>query len=266
MRALWKGSLSFGLVNIPVEMHSASRTNEVKFKLLHQKDGSEIRYARICKHEDKEVPWDQIVKGYENAAGKYIILTEDEIKKAMLAKSKAIEIVEFTKPEEIDPILYEKPYVLTPQKGAEKAYVLLLEALKKSKKVGIANFTMHSREHIGAVISHDDFIFIMQLRYKNELISLKEIKAPDVHKVSPKEMDIALQLINHMEAPFKIQKFEDPYTKQIQAIIKQKEKGKKAVIKSAAPAPSKKVHDIMSLLKASLDEKGKKTRRNRASA
>ena len=136
MRALWKGSISFGLVNIPVKMYVASREREFKFVMLHKKDLSQIRYARICKTEDKEVPWEDIVKGYEYAPGEFVVLNDEDFKKANLTKSKTIEIIDFVKEDEIDTVYYSKPYFLEPEKNADKPYILLREALKKSKKSG----------------------------------------------------------------------------------------------------------------------------------
>src|SRR5262249_10175282 len=140
MRALWSGSLSFGLINIPVRIYSATEARALDFDMLHKKDLSPIRFARICKAEEKEVPWQEIVKGYEYQEGEYVVLDEEDFKRASVKKTKTIEIIDFVEEIEIDPVYYEKPYYLEPGKGADKAYVLLRESLKKSKKVAIARF------------------------------------------------------------------------------------------------------------------------------
>lgn len=265
MKSLWKGALSFGLVNIPIELFSAAVSQEIKFTLLHESDLSPIRYARICKAEDKEVPWNEIVKGYENEKGNYIVMSDEDLKKAMASKSKTIEILQFTDEDAIDSIYYEKPYALQPQKGSEKAYALLVEALKKSKKIGIAQYALHNRAHIGALKVYQNLIMINQLRYESEIVDMDNFKIPTEKKVSPKEMDIALQLINHMTSDFHPEQYKDTYVEDIKEIIRQKEKGKKFVTKKQA-APTEKVHDIMSLLKASLEEKEKKPKRKRSIA
>lgn len=263
-KAVLKGAINFGLVSIQVEMFTASQPHEIKFTMLHKKDLSEIRYSRICKAEGREVPWQDIVKGYETEKGKYTILTEEELKNASAEKSKSVEILEFVKEEEIDSIYYEKPYLLEPQKGANKPYRLLLEVLKKSKKVGIAKYVIHNREHIGVLKVQGDFLIINQLRFESELIDFAEMKAPAAVKVTPKEIEIAMQLINQMSAKFKPKDFQDNYVAEIKKLLKQKQKGKKIEApKATGKKPTGKVHDIMSLLKASLS-KEKKTKRKTA--
>jgi len=273
MRALWKGSLSFGLVNIPVELYSGSKANEIKFTLLHKKDLSEIKYARICKDEGKEVPWDEIVKGFETEKGKYIIVTDEDLKKAALEKSPSIDIIQFTDENDIDTIFYEKPYVLTPDKNADKAYSLLVDVLKKSKKVGIARYVLHNREHIAVIKTYKNFIVMNQLRFEDELQLFENLKTPAVTKVTAQEIDIAIKLINHMTGTFKPEKYHDTYVQELKEILRKKGKGKKSASsgKAAQPAPGK-VHDIMALLRASIEEKDekvkkpKKTNKSRVSA
>ncbi len=262
MRSIWKGALSFGLVNIPIEMYSASQEHEFKFVMLHKPDLSEIRYARICKKEEKEVPWDEIVKGFENEKGEYVILTEEDFKKALMAKSKAIEILQFVDESEIDSIYFEKPYILQPQKGADKAYTLLAAALQKSGKVGIGKFTLHNHERLGVIKYDQNALILIQLRYESQMIDFSKFPIPQVKKIDPKEMEIALKLIDHMTQAFRPEQFQDSYTEDMKLIIKQKEKGRKTYEKPAA-APSEKIHDIMSLLKASLDKTEKKPRKSK---
>lgn len=265
MRSLWKGSISFGLVNIPVKMYVASHEKEFKFVMLHKKDMSQIRYARICKTEEKEVPWDDIVKGYEYEPGEFIVFTEEDFKKANLKKSKSIEIIDFVKENEIDSIYYVKPYFLEPEKSAAKAYALLREALKKSKKVGIAKFVIHNREHIAVIKPINDAIILNELRYNEEILKDKDLSLPEHEKVSAKELDVALKLIDHLTTTFKPQKYKDTYSDEVREIIAEKSKGRKIHPKGQEPRPSK-VQDIMSLLKASLEEKPKKPKSKRKTA
>lgn len=265
MRALWKGSISFGLVNIPVKMYVASHEKEFKFVMLHKKDLSQIRYARICKTEDKEVPWEDIVKGYEYEPGEYVVLNDEDFKKANLTKSKSIEIIDFVKEEEIDTVYYSKPYFLEPEKNADRAYVLLREALKKSKKVGIAKFVIHNREHVAVIKPYEEAIILNELRYSDELVQAKDLAIPEEGKASSKELDIALKLIDHLTTSFKPEKYKDSYTDEIKEIIEQKAKGRKIHPKGKEAKPSK-VQDIMSLLKASLAEPPKKSKRKNKTA
>ncbi len=263
MRSIWKGALSFGLVNIPVHLYTASQEKEISFVLLHKKDFSQIRYARICKEEGKEVPWSEIVKGYEVEKGDFVTLKDEDFEKANLAKAKTIEIFSFVKEEEIETYYYVKPYYCEPDKNAGSAYSLLCEALKKSKKVGLAKFVLRNREHLAVVKAHDNMLIINELRYQSELIKADELKLPAAAKTSAKELDIAMQLINHLTVPFNPKEYHDTYVEEIKKIIKQKAKGRPIHPKTKEPSVTK-VHDIMALLKASLEEKkkpGKKTRK-----
>lgn len=260
MHALWKGSISFGLVNIPVKIYSASREKELKFEMLHKKDHAQIRYARICKAEEKEVPWEEIIKAYEYHPGEYIIFNEEDFKKINADKMQTIEIVDFVKEEEVDSVYYAKPYFLEPEKGGSSAYLLLRDALRKSKKVGIAKFILHHREHIAVIKPYHNSIILNQLRYADEMLSTDELKIPPKEKTSLKELEIALKLIDHLTTTFVPDKYEDTYREEIKQIIAQKAKGKKIRSQKEAKHPSK-VLDIMELLKASLEQTNKKTRK-----
>ena len=151
MRSIWSGALSFGLINIPVRLYSGTEEHALSFDLLHKKDLSPIRYARICKEDGKEIPYQDIVKGYEYQKGEYVVVTEEDFKAVDMEKTNAIEIVQFTPKSEIDAIFYEKPYFLEPGKGADKPYALLRETLQRSKKVGVVKFVFRNREHLGII-------------------------------------------------------------------------------------------------------------------
>lgn len=257
MRAIWSGALSFGLVNIPVHMYTASKDKEISFVLLHKKDLSEIRYARICKAEGKEVPWSEIVKGYEFEKGDYVVMSDADFEKANLKKTKTIEIVSFIEEDEIDSMYYVKPYYLEPDKNAGNAYNLLREALKKSKKVGLARYVLRNREHLAIVKVHEDMLILNELRYQTELLRPEDLKLPESKKTSAKELNFAVQLIDQLTVPFRPKAYKDTYTEEIKQIIKQKSKGRAVHPKTEAPK-STKIHDIMSLLQASLEHKKKK--------
>src|SRR4051812_45551132 len=150
MRAMWSGTISFGLVNIPVQLYSAVQEEELSFHMLHKKDLSPIRFARVCREDGHEVPWEEIVKGYEVSKGNYVVMTEEDFKKVAVKRSNTIEILKFSDEKDIQPAYFERPYYLEPDKGADKAYALLSEALDKSKKVGIAKVVFRNKEHLAA--------------------------------------------------------------------------------------------------------------------
>jgi len=266
MKSMWKGSLSFGLVNIPVQMYTGSKEKELSFVLLHKKDLSEIHYARICKAEGKEVPWKEIVKGFEFEKGEYVIMSDEDFAKANPGKSKTIEIINFVKQEEVDPIYYVKPYYLEPDKNAEKAYSLLREALMKSGKVGIAKFVLRNREHIALIRAYENILIVNELRYQTELLKTEDLKLPpEKEKINHKELDIAMQLIDHLTVSFQPERYKDSYVQEMKKIIQQKAKGRAIHPKTEAPKSSK-VSDIMSLLKASLESNHKPKKRTRHTA
>jgi len=257
MHSLWKGALSFGLVHIPVKLYSASRSREFKLKLLHKKDLGEIRYARICKADGKEIPWEEIVKGYPTNGNGYVILTEEDFTKASLEKSKSIEIVDFTKEGQIDYIYYGTPYYIEPEKGAAKAYTLLCEALKKSRKIAVGRFVFHHHEHLGAIHAQGNLLILHLLRYKAEILNPKALELPSV-KVPKNELNAAMQLIAELSRPFHPEKYSDTFMDTMKEIIKKKAKGKQVHIEKVSKERPQKIHDILTLLKASLKEQKKK--------
>lgn len=253
MRSIWKGSISFGLVNIPINMYVASQAKEISFVMLHKKDLSEIRYARICKTEEKEVPWKDIVKGYELEKGDFVVFDEKDFEKANLKKTKTIEIVGFVDEDEIDSIFYVKPYFLEPGKNADKAYGLLKDALKKSKKLGLARYILRNKEHLAVIKPLEDMLILNELRYETELLTVQDLDIPTT-KPSAKELDMAVKLVDQMTISFEPKQYHDTYTEEIKQMIKQKAKGK-PVHPKTKETPSPKVHDIMSLLQESLEKK-----------
>jgi len=267
MRSIWKGALSFGLIHIPVRLYSASKTRELKFKLLHKQDLSEIRYARICKADGKEIPWEEIVKGYEYEPGDFVIMTEEDFEKANVKKTRTIEIIDFTKEDQIDTIYYDTPYFLEPEKGAAKAYSLLYEALKRSKKVAVGHFVFRQHEHLGVIRVHENLLVLHQLRYESEILDAKELNIPK-SPILKNELDMATKLIDQLTKPFNPKAYSDSYTDEIKAMIKKKAKGERVSIQKGEEKPEK-VRDILSLLKSSLKQKKegvKKTAKKRKAA
>ena len=258
MKAIWSGSISFGLVNIPVKLYSGSQNNTLDLDMLRRGDLCPVRYARVCRDDGKEIPWEDIVKGYEYSDGDYVVLEKEDFEKANIEKTKTIDVYDFVKESEIDTIFYEKPYYLEPEKNGIKSYALFREALKKSKKVGIGNVVIRNREHIGVVKPYGKLLVFNQLRYHDEIRDYKELNLPDAKKIKAKELDMAQELINQSTTKFKLDEYEDTYIEDLKKIIEAKAKGKKPTKKGKAPKQAK-VIDMMTLLKKSLNQKKKKS-------
>lgn len=262
MHSIWSGSISFGLINIPVRLYSATDENTPSFSLLHKKDISSIRYARICKEDGKEIPYQDIVKGYEYEKGKYVIIDEADFNRASAQKTGRIEIVNFSKEDEIDSILFEKPYYLEPDKGADKPYSLLREALRQSHKVAIVKYVFRNKDHLGIIKPHKNVLILDQLRFADEIRSTEGLNLPKKEDVLKKEIDMALKLVDQLTDKFDINAYHDTYTEKLQEVIEDKIKGKtpSKAVKSHKPS---KIHDIMSLLKASLKEEPQQKKGNK---
>lgn len=266
MRPIWTGSLSFGLVNIPIRLYAAvAEEAHISFDMLHKKDLSPIRFVRICKADGQEIPYKDIVKGYEYEKGEYVIVSDEDFEKANVQKTKTIEIIDFVIETEIDTVYYEKPYYLEPEKSAIKAYALLRDALKKSKKVGVAKFVLRNREHLAIIKPDKNALMINQLRFHQELRKEEDFNLPSSISVSSKEMEMALKFIHQLTVKFNPKIYHDTYSEELKALIKRKIKGKKPQKKGKEPKPTK-VHDIMSMLKASLKTHPPKSRKHRATA
>ena len=267
-RSIWKGAVAFGLVNIPVELHSAvsSRGERVKFKMLHKKDQSTIKYERVCAKEEKAVPWDEIVKGYEYSKGKFVIMDDEDFRAAAVESSKTIEIRDFVKAEEIDPRYFESPYYLLPQKGGEKAYALLREAIRKTDMVGIGNVTMRSNSmHFVGIKVVEDALVMQIMRYADELVDTSSFTFPTAENVRPAELAMAEQLVNTLATEFKPEEYSDKYKENLMAIINAKLKGKKIEVEEPAEPEATNVIDLMARLQESL-EQGKKKKGKSAPA
>jgi len=249
MHAIWKGSISFGLINILVSMYSATEKRELKFKLLHEKDLSEVRYARICKEEGREIPWEEIVKGYE-IDGRYVVMTEEDFQKANLKRSRSLEILDFTDENQIDTIYYDTPYFLEPQKEAAKAYALLYEALKRSGKVAVVAFAFHNHEHLGVVRVYKGVLILHTLRYQSNLLDFQKVSAPKKNRISKIELQMALKLVEELSAPFHPEKYKDAYVQNVKSMMKKKGRGEK--IRGKKEIKVSKNMDILPLLKKSL--------------
>jgi DNA end-binding protein Ku len=255
MRSLWTGAINFGLVNIPVKLYSASESHSLDLDMLHAKDLSPIRFARVCREDGKEVAWDDIVKGYEYRKGDYIVLTKEDMAKAAPGRQDTLDIVAFADASEVDPAYFEKPYYLEPGKGAAKVYTLLCQALAEAGKVAITKYVLRNREHLGCIRAQDDMLVMIQMRFADEIRNADAIKLPKQPKVTKPEIGLALQLIDQLTKPFDPAEYKDTYIEELERIIEEKAAGKKP---TAAPSPRKaEVKDLMAALKQSIDQ-GKK--------
>jgi DNA end-binding protein Ku len=260
-RSIWKGAITFGLVNIPVEVHSAvSSSDRISFRLLHKKDNSTIKYERVCAKEEKAVPWDEIVKGYEYSKGKFVLLEDEDFRAAAIESTKTIDIQDFVKSDEIDPRYFESPYYLLPQKGGEKAYALLREAIRSTGMVGIGNVTMRSNSmHLVGIEVVEEALVMNIMRYPDELVDTSSFTFPTAENVRPAELQMAEQLVNTLADAFAPEKYSDVYKNNLMRIINDKMKGKKITVEEPAEAEPTNVIDLMARLQESLAQ-GKKKR------
>jgi DNA end-binding protein Ku len=257
MRSIWTGSISFGLINIPVKLFSAVQESTLDMDMLDKSDHSNIKFKRVNETTGKEVTYGNIVKGYK-IEDKYVILEDEDFEAADAVKTKTIDILNFTLEKEIDSLYYEQPYYLEPDKGAMKAYALLRDALAASGKVGVTSFVLRNKEGLAILKPYKDVIVLNRIRFQQEIRDTSELKLPPVSKTKAKEMDMANKLVEQLTEKFDISSYKDEYTDKLLKIIKDKAKGKKQ-----APPKLKVVHkqsdDLMSMLKASLESKKKKS-------
>ena len=255
-RSMWKGSLAFGLVNIPIELYSATRDHRPKFRLLHAKDEAPVRYERVCQSEGKPVAWEDLVKGYEYEKNQFVVLTKDDFKTAALEKTKTIDILDFVDPKEIDERYFETPYYLLPAKGADRAYALLREAIRESGKIGIAKIILRDAQHLAAVESIGDAIVLTMMRFSDELAELSEFKFPRAEGIRQPEMKMARQLIDSLASTWDPEKYTDEYKENLMRVIQAKLKGRKPRLQERETSQSADVVDLMARLRASLESKG----------
>lgn len=256
MRPIWNGSISFGLINIPVRLYSGVNPRQgIDLDMLHKDDHAPIRYARICRKDGEEIPWNDIVKGYEYRDGDYVVLTKKELENLDVKKTQTIDILQFVDEPEIDTRYFEKPYYLEAVKGGEKAYALLHEALNKSGKLALAKFVLHEREHVAAVKPVGRALVLNQMRFPSDLRQAGELHLPDDKDANSKELEMALKLVKQETKPFIPEDLKDTYTDELEELIKSKTKGKKLTPgkKPAAPKETS-AKDLMGALKASLKE------------
>ena len=254
-RAIWTGSISFGLLNVPVRLYSAVSRKNVSFRELRASDSSRIRHKRVAEADGEEVPYEEIVKGYEVAPEQYVVLTRDELEELDPQKTKAIEIQDFVDLDEIDPIYFDHPYYLGPDKGAEKAYALLVKAMSDSNKVAIARFVLRNRENLAAIRPMGKVLTMATMRFADEVVSpdeLEDVVPANGRKLEKPEVEMAQQLIESLSGEFDPDKYRDEYREELLSLIERKGRGEEVVeAVSEAPKPTK-APDLMAALEESL--------------
>ncbi|MFZ0392068.1 MAG: Ku protein [Calditrichia bacterium] len=263
-RAIWKGNITFGLVNIPVTLYPAEQRSDLHFKLLDSRDKAQIHYERVNEVTGAEVPWNEIVKGFEYNDGNYVLMTDEDFKKAAPEASQTVEIEDFVDQDAIDYIYFDKPYYLVPGKKGEKGYVLFRETLQRTGKVGIARVVIRTREYIAAIIPMGDALLLNLLRYHQELRDPGNYDFPDqkpeAYKISKKEIDMAEKLVESMTSDWEPEKYKDEYRQALMDWIKTKaEAGEKAAVPEAKEpqATDPDVVNMMELLQQSVAKEAK---------
>lgn len=261
MHTVWKGSISFGLVNIPVKLHAATEDRDIKLRQLHKACNAPISYKKVCTACNEEVKPEDIVKAYEYTKGKFVVLDQDELDQLKKEnEDKAVEIVDFVKLEEIDPIYFERTYFLAPDKSGAKAYALLRAALGDSDKIGIAKIIIRQKEQLAAVRVYKNALMLETIHYPDEVRKVEDVpNVPEAEAVVQKELDVALMLIEQLTTPFDPEKYKDEYRESLMELIEAKKAGKDIVTAAERQTPaSTNATDLMAALQASLEKSTKK--------
>jgi DNA end-binding protein Ku len=266
MRAIWKGSISFGLVNIPVSLQTASKTEELKFKLLRSSDLSPVNYKRVAQVDGKEVPWNEIVKGYEYEKDKFVVLKDEDFQRVDLEATDTIDIVDFVELSQINPIFFYKPYYLEPQKGGAAAYKLLRQVLQDTKKVGISKVIIKKRQHLAAVKANGDLLVLELMRFSDELVPASAIKVASEKKPGAREVAMAKTLVNQMSEDWDPDRYTDEYRSALMKLIDKKvaSGGKELPAGSHKPKRATNVIDLAAVLQQSLADAAKPKKAARA--
>lgn len=261
-RAIWSGSLSFGLVNIPIEVHTAVRDHRPHFRMLHAKDRSPINFERVCQKEGKTVAWDDLVRGYEYQKGRFVVLTKEDFATAALEKTKRIDVLDFVEADAIDDRFFDKPYYLTAKKGGEMAYALLRQAMSEVGRIGIAKFILRETQHLAAVEGIGDALVLSTLRFADELVQPSSLTFPSARSIKKAELNMAKMLVENLASEWEPSKYEDDYRENLMRVIKAKMKGKEPdLVVDERPRDSN-VVDLMERLRQSLDKSGGRARKS----
>jgi DNA end-binding protein Ku len=258
-RSLWKGSIAFGLVSIPIELHTAVHDHRPKFRMLHAKDQSPVRFERVCIKDGHPVAWDELVKGYEYQKGHFVVMTKEDFQAAAVEKTRTIDIIDFVRASEIDDRYFETPYYLVPASGGERAYALLREAIRETGRVGIAKFILRDAQHLAALEVIEEALVLTVMRFADELVDESQFTFPKT-EIRKQELDIAKALVNGLAAGWDPMKYSDQYRENLMKIIKGKAKGKDVTLKAPAEPRQAEVVDLMERLRKSLSAaEGKST-------
>lgn len=251
--AIWSGAINFGLVTIPVKLQTAVRTSDLRFNFLHKTDEGRVNNVRRCSLDGEELTFDDIVRGYEYEKGRYVILSDEDFARVNPEATQSVDIVQFVDLAEIDPMFFDKPYYLEPEKRGRHAYALLREALKVSGKVGIAKVVIRSREHLAALKPNGDALVLELMHFADEIVEQSTLELPASDKPADNEMKVAQLLIDTMSEPFKPEAFHDTYREQMLAMIEARAAGKEAPQNEVKAAPRDNVVNLMDVLQKSLE-------------
>jgi DNA end-binding protein Ku len=259
MRPIWKGAISFGLVNIPITLYPATRREELRFQFLRKGDLSPINNKRVAEADGKEVPWENIVRGYQYEKGKFVVLNDDDFSRVDVEATQTVDIQEFVEVEEINPMFFSKPYYMEPAKGGDKAYALLRGVLSGTKRVGIAKVVIKTREHLAAVKAQGEVLVLELMHFSEEIIGADDLRVPGETKLGKKEADMAKQLVESMTGKWEPEKYKDEYKEALMEVIEEKvAAGGKDVAKpkKAKGVKATNVIDLVSVLQQSIDKHG----------
>lgn len=256
-RAIWKGSISFGLVTIPVEVHTGVRDHRPRFRLLHADDRSPVKFERVCQREGRAVAWEDLVKGYEYEKGRFVVLTKEDFKAAALEKHKRIDILDFVKADEIDDRYFDTAYYILPGSGGERAYALLREALRKTGWIGVAKIILRDAQHLAAVEVIEQALVLTMMRYADELVDIGKFSFPPAGTVQKAELDMAKALIEGLAGKWQPEKYTDDYRDNLMRVIKARMKGVQPRLKDTGEPVRGEVVDLMERLRKSLEATGK---------
>ncbi len=252
-RALWKGAISFGLVNIPIELHTAVRDNRPRFRMLHASDQSPIKFQRVCARDGTPVAWDDLVKGYEYEKGRFVVLTKEDFQAAALEKSRTVDILDFVKSEQIDERFFETPYYVLPAKGGERAYALLREAIRSSDRIGIAKIILRETQHLAALQVIGQALVLTMMRFADELADITAFTFPSAGGVRPPELEMARALVENLAADWDPGKYTDDYRDNLLKVIRAKMKGRAPKLAMTEEPHAAEVVDLMERLRRSLE-------------
>src|SRR5436190_8003230 len=261
-RSLWNGAIRFGLVNVPIKVYGAASSKQIRFRELHVKDGAALEHKRVCSKEDKEIPYDEVVRGYETSPGRYVVMTKEEIEAPARERGKTIDLEDFVPADQVDPIFYDKPYWLGPQKDADQAYSVLLGALERTGLVGIGRFALRTREQLVALYPVDGALRISTMRFHDEVVEPDDLDLPQpAKKVTDKEAKMADALVSSLRTEFDPTEYEDTYRERVLEVVEAKAQGKQIVApEMPEEAPDT---DLMALLEQSVSGT-RKTKKPRA--